>query len=109
MWRTPLWCATRLNATCCSSVRSVELVTRNARSTPAHRLDILEVTLHDVHMREPMRVHFLRIACDCAHVDTLDRQSLDDFAPHRLGRPGNQNHGGVSSRRPTCASAEMAV
>jgi hypothetical protein len=43
-------------------------------------------------MREPMRVRFPQIACDCAHLYAVGRQSLDDFAPHRPGRSGNQKH-----------------
>jgi hypothetical protein len=81
----------------------------HAGARPAHRIDILEVALDELHVREPMRVRFPRIACDRAHLDAVGSQSLDDFAAHRPGRPGNQNHCCFSSRRPPCSSAEMAA
>ena len=80
----------------------------HAGARPAHGIDILEVALDELHVREPIRLRFPRIACDRTNLYAVGTQSLDDFATDGSGRPGNQNHCCSSSRRPTCSSAEMA-
>jgi hypothetical protein len=40
----------------------------DAGARPAHRLEVLEVTLHEFNVREPMRVRFPQVACHGAHL-----------------------------------------
>ena len=71
----------------------------HAGARAAHRIDILEVALDELHVREPIRVRFPRITCERTNLYAAGRQSLDDLATDRPGRPANQNHCCFSSSR----------